>query len=62
MNVYVYDEDWNLIQPVDGTGSDYEYTFEESGTFYLAAFDPNIKSEDACMAPAHIESCGKQRP
>lgn len=52
MNVYVYDEDWNLIQPVDGTGSDYEYTFEESGTFYLAAFDPNIKSEDACMAPA----------
>ena len=55
LTVKVYDADWVEVDEIAAGSSDdssYTYTFEEAGTYYLLATDPNAGTEDACYAPA----------
>lgn len=53
MQVAVYDDSWNKIADLEISGDSYSYTFEECGTYYLMALDPNAKdTQKACYAPA----------
>lgn len=53
--VRVYDENWqelDTVEPAESDGSDYSYTFETAGTYYLLGIDPNAGTSDSCYAPA----------
>ena len=55
LDVAVYDENWgqvDMVSPTSDDGNDYAYTFENEGTYYLLAIDPNAGTEDSCYAPA----------
>ncbi|MDY2929416.1 MAG: S-layer homology domain-containing protein [Clostridiaceae bacterium] len=55
LDVFVYDENWrqlDKVSPDETGGSDYSYTFDKAGTYYLLAMDPKAGTNDSCYAPA----------
>ncbi len=52
LNVAVYNDQWEQVAALTGEDGTYSYTFETGGTYYLLGQDPNVKTDDACYAPA----------
>lgn len=52
LNVEVYDSGWRLIGTAESETSEFQYTFQNPGTYYLVGMDPNAGTDSANKAPA----------
>ncbi len=52
LTVYVYDEDWRIVDVLEGEGAAYRREFTKKGLYYLVAFDASAGTSEACYAPA----------
>ena len=52
LTTIVYDSDWNILAYIDPVNGEFSYEFEDEGIYYVAGFDPDAGTMDACIAPA----------